>query len=80
MQEFANRKKRADDKKGNNDAESAKYSKCRAAESTGNKVRRVHTTNPCMCSVQHSFGIITKPLKYDIMYKKLYQDCLPFCI
>ncbi|KAJ8730789.1 hypothetical protein PYW08_002202 [Mythimna loreyi] len=38
MQEFANRKKRTDDKKSNNDAESAKHSKCKAAESTGNKV------------------------------------------
>ncbi|KAJ8721500.1 hypothetical protein PYW07_002275 [Mythimna separata] len=38
MQEFANRKKRTDDKKSSNEAESAKHSKCKAAESTGNKV------------------------------------------
>lgn len=38
MQEFANRKKRTDDKKANIEAESAKYSKCKAAQSTGNKV------------------------------------------
>lgn len=38
MQEFANRKKRTEDKKSSNDAESAKHSKCKAAESTPNKV------------------------------------------
>ncbi|CAH0702433.1 unnamed protein product [Spodoptera exigua] len=38
MQEFANRKKRTEDKKSNNDAESAKHSKCKAAASTPNKV------------------------------------------
>lgn len=38
LKEFANRKKQSDDKKANNDAESAKYSKCKAAESTSTKV------------------------------------------
>ncbi|PZC82741.1 hypothetical protein B5X24_HaOG209839 [Helicoverpa armigera] len=38
MQEFANRKKRTDDKKSSIDAESAKNSKCKAAQSTANKV------------------------------------------
>lgn len=38
MKEFANRKKHSDDKKANNEAESAKYSKCKAAESTSTKV------------------------------------------
>lgn len=38
MKEFANRKKHLDDKKANNEAESAKYSKCKAAESTSTKV------------------------------------------
>ncbi|XP_075974744.1 ATP-dependent DNA helicase Q5-like [Anticarsia gemmatalis] len=38
MKEFANRKKHSDDKKANSDAEAAKYSKCKAAESTGIKV------------------------------------------
>lgn len=38
MQEFANRKKRTEDKKSSNDAESAKHSKCKAAASTPNKV------------------------------------------
>lgn len=42
MQEFANRKKRTEDKKEKNEAESAKYSKCKAAESTGNKVSLEH--------------------------------------
>ena len=39
MQEFANRKKNLEKNKfKNNDDESAKYSKCKAAESTGKKV------------------------------------------
>ncbi|CAB3223493.1 unnamed protein product [Arctia plantaginis] len=38
MKEFANRKKHLEDKKTKNEAESAKYSKCKAAESTGTKV------------------------------------------
>ncbi|XP_022814713.1 ATP-dependent DNA helicase Q5-like [Spodoptera litura] len=38
MQEFANRKKRTEDKKSSDDAESAKHSKCKAAASTPNKV------------------------------------------
>ncbi|CAH0714394.1 unnamed protein product, partial [Brenthis ino] len=39
MQEFANRKKNIEkDRHKNNDAESAKYSKCKAADSTGKKV------------------------------------------
>ncbi|CAH1646656.1 unnamed protein product [Spodoptera littoralis] len=37
MQEFANRKKRTEDKKSSDDAESAKHSKCKAAASTPNK-------------------------------------------
>lgn len=39
IKEFANRKRNLDkDKNRNGDAESAKYSKCKAAESTENKV------------------------------------------
>lgn len=37
LKEFANRKKRVEEKKVK-DEESAKYSRCRAAESTGKKV------------------------------------------
>lgn len=38
LKEFANRRKHSTDEKKTKDAESAKYSRCRAAESTGNKV------------------------------------------
>lgn len=39
MKEFANRKRSTEkDKKQNDDSASAKYSKCKAAESTGTKV------------------------------------------
>ncbi|CAG9578744.1 unnamed protein product [Danaus chrysippus] len=65
LKEFAARKKNNEKNKTNNDAESAKHSKCRSAESTGTKV-----TGLTVASRESYLSLLTEALRTNIANMK----------